>query len=87
MGITITEKNAMSILEKHSQTKSLKILQKLITKNKQLTSLSESKTVNTKHLNDLKEARRLLSGIKKKTALTDIDRIITAFNTAYQSLD
>jgi hypothetical protein len=85
MGVTLNEKNVKGILEKHSKTKSMKILQKLVTKNSQLTSLLDSKTANTKHLNDLKEAKRLLSGIKNKKAITDIDRIITAFKTSYEN--
>jgi len=76
MGITITEKNAKGIIEKHSTTKSKKILQKLITKTNQLTVLTNNKTTDTKHLRDLKEAKRLLSGIKMKKSKHDINFII-----------
>lgn len=85
MGVTLNETNVIGVLEKHSKTKSMKILQKLVTKNSQLTSLLDSKTANTKHLIDLKEVKRLLSGIKNKKAINDIDRIIAAFETSYKS--
>ena len=85
MGITITEKNAKGIIEKHSTTKSKKILQKLITKTNQLTVLTNNKTTDTKHLRDLKEAKRLLSGIKMKKSKHDINFIITAFQTSYDN--
>lgn len=83
-GITITENNALGILKKHTETSSLKILQKLITKNSQLTTILETKTASTKHLNDLKRAKELLSGIKNKRAVTDIDRFISVFQTNYE---
>lgn len=85
MGIIITEKNAISILEKHSNTSSLKILQKLYTKPSQLTALSDNHAANTKHKNDLKAAKQLLSGMKNKKGVEAIIPIIAAFETAYNS--
>ena len=86
LNIVITSENAKEILQKYSQTRSTaKLLQKRINKASELTKISENKTTDTKYLQDLKEAKRLISGIKNKKANTDIDRIITAFQTAYDN--
>lgn len=86
MNITITEENASEILKKHSAFKSsAKLLQKRISKVSDLTNLSQNKTKNTKHLNDLKATKRLISGEKEINGETSITRIITAFETAYKS--
>jgi len=88
MNKTITKENAVKILEKHSQNKSVdKLLQKLISRNNQLTKSFDNKTTNTKHLNNLIAAKRLISGMKIKSAITDIDRIITAFKTDCEKND
>jgi hypothetical protein len=90
MGITIDDSNAMKILLDHSQTKSVeKLLSKKVVKSIQITNLLGNKTANTKHLEDLREAKRLISGKKKylnkKQAIIDIDRYITAFKTSYDN--
>ena len=82
----ITTENAAKILSTHSQTKSVvKFLTKRMFNASQLTTLSDNKTADTKHLNDLIAAKQLLSGRKKKEAVKDISRIITAFETAYRA--
>ncbi len=85
LGITLNEKNYLGILKKHSQTTSPKILQKLITKNNQLTTLSDNKTTNTKHLRDLNEVKRLLSGIKKVNEVKLINGYISTFESNYKN--
>jgi len=85
LGITLNEKNYLGILKKHSQTTSPKILQKLITKNNQLTTLSDNKTTNTKHLRDLNEVKRLLSGIKKVNEIKLINGYISTFESNYKN--
>ena len=86
IGTTITSENAGEILRKHSKlTSAGKLLQKRVNRASELSSLSENKTVDSKHLTSLENAKRLISGIKNKKALTDIDRIITAFKTAYNN--
>jgi hypothetical protein len=85
-GEAITSENAAEILNKYSETKSVdKLLQKRIYKLSDLSKLSENKTTDTKHLNDLKAAKRLLSGRKNKKAVSEISHIITAFEAAYQN--
>jgi hypothetical protein len=80
----ITEKNGAKLLKLHTRFKSVpKLLQKVITKASDLTTLSENKTTDTKHLNDLKAAKRLISGKKNKEALKRITHTITQFQTAY----
>lgn len=82
----ITTENAAKILSTYSDTKSVeKFLTKRIFRVSDLTKLSGNKTTDTKHLNDLKAAKRLISGRKNKKAITDISRIITAFETAYNN--
>ena len=86
MSITITSENADNILKKHSAlTSAGKLLQKRVNHVSKLSLLSENKTVDSKHLKSLENAKRLLSGIKNKKGLTDINRIITAFKTAFDS--
>jgi hypothetical protein len=86
LNIPITTENAENILSKYSETKCVgKLLTKRVYKIGDLTKLSSNKTTDTKHLNDLKAAKRLISGRKNKNAITDISRIITAFETAYNS--
>ena len=86
MGITITSENAGGILKKHSNLKSAdKLLQKRLNRVSELSALSENKSADTKHLTSLGNAKRLISGMKNKKAITDIDRIITAFKTAYNN--
>ena len=84
MQTPITKDNAEGILKKHSQTKSVpKLLQKRITKASEITNLSENKTTDTKHKQDLTAAKRLISGIKNKKAITDITSFISTFETNY----
>ncbi len=85
LGKPITTENYLFILEKYSQTRSKKILQKRTLKISDLSKLSEVKSTDTKNLKDLQEAKRLLSGIKNKEAVKDISRIITAFLTSYNN--
>jgi len=85
LGITLNEKNYLEILKKHSETTSSKILQKLIIKPKQLTILSNNKTTDTKHLRDLNEAKRLLSGIKKTNEVKLINGYINTFESNYKN--
>lgn len=85
LGITLNEKNYLGILKKHSKTTSSKILQKLITKNNQLTTLINNKTSDTKHLRDLNEAKRLLSGIKKTNEVKLINGYISTFESNYKN--
>ena len=86
MGITITEDNYFAILKKHSKTTSNKILQKRITKSKQITAASGNKSSDTKHLKDLEAVRILVSGIKNKKAMDAIDLTIKAFKTNVEAL-
>jgi len=84
MGISITPENAFEILKEHSLHKSAStLLRKRISKTSELTKISENKTADTKHLNDLKAAKRLMSGKKNKKAERWVNDIITAFQTAY----
>lgn len=85
LGTRITEDNYSSILKKHSQTTSKKILQKLITKSSQINKITSNKTADTKHLNDLKAAKRLLRGIKKESAINQLKLTITAFQISYDN--
>ena len=79
----IDANNYKEILKKHSNTHSNKILQKLITKNSQLTELKEDKTADTKHLNDLNKAVELLSGIKKTKEVERLMAFISTFESNY----
>lgn len=83
MGTKITKENTMKITQKHSQTHSLKILQKLFLKPNQLMNFTGNKSADKKHLNDLIAAERLMSGIKRKTIAIDLSPIITAFDKAF----
>ncbi len=84
LGIAITKENADTILKKHSKLKNAnKLLQTRVSKPSDLTALSGNKTADMKHLNTLKNAKRLVNGKKNKEAATSISRIITAFQTAY----
>ncbi len=82
-GILINEDNYLELLEKHTSTKSKKILQKRIYRNSDLTKLSFNKTTDTKHLNDLLEAKELLSGMKDKEALKSLEVITSTFQSNY----
>lgn len=75
--------NYKEILKKHSTTTSPKILQKLITKNSQLIELTEDKSADTKHLNDLNKAVELLRGIKKIHEAKRLKAFISAFESKY----
>lgn len=83
MGTKIDEANYEGILNKHSQSKSKRILTKLFTKTNQIKPLNETKKGYTEHLKDLKAAKRLLDGIKNKIGLNAITPIINAFQTTY----
>lgn len=82
-GVLINEDNYLELLEKHTSTKSKKILQKRINRTSDLTRLSFNKTTDTKHLNDLFEAKRLLSGMKDKSAVKSLNSIISTFQSNY----
>ena len=80
----ITEKNGAKLLKLHTRFNSVpKLLQKVVTKASDLTKLSENKTTDTKHLNDLKAAERLISGKKNVDALKRITYTIEQFRTNY----
>ena len=82
LGKLITSENVAEILQKHSTNKSTeKLLQKRIHKASDLIRISDHKTTNTLHLKDLEAAKRLLSGMKKKKAIHDLDQIITTFKS------
>ena len=82
MEITITKDNAQAILLKYSKLKSsIKLVQKRITQPKNLMIISKNKKANTDKLRDLNEAKRLISGTKNKSALTEITHIIKEFET------
>ena len=84
MEILITPENADGILKKHSQYKSVdKLLQNRVSTVSVLTKLTENKTADTKHFNTLKNAKRLISGMKNKVAVTAITRIISTFEANY----
>lgn len=86
MKIPITTTNAKEILSKHSQTISVeRFLSKRGYKPSELAKLSGNKSTDTKHLQDLEAAKRLVSGMKNKNAVTDIGYIIAAFQTAFNS--
>src|SRR6201997_1893832 len=77
MDTIITKENAEEILKKHSTLNSTdKLIQKRINKRSDLIKLTENKSTDTKHLKDLKEAERLLSGTKNEQAKTEIKRVI-----------
>jgi|GEM_PF-3351610 len=82
---SITKDNYLEILEEYSESRSDKILQKPIYKSNQLTSISENKTADTKHLKALKNAKRLLSGIKNEVALKSINQVISTFEANYKN--
>lgn len=75
--------NYKEILKKHSNTTSNKILQKLITKNAQLTELTEDKSADTKHLIDLNKAVELLRGIKKTNESERLKAFISTFESNF----
>ena len=88
MNIVIDTKNCNDILSKHSSTKSAKLLQKRLTNTRDLVKLSENKSADKKHLNDLIAAERLVSGMKNewknKNADTEIATIIADFKASYE---
>lgn len=85
MGVLIDKDKAPGILKKYSTyTSGAKLVQKRINKLKTLTVASDNKTTNTKHLKDLTEAKRLISGTKNAKAKIEIARIIQEFEAAYQ---
>ncbi|MGZ0017668.1 hypothetical protein [Yeosuana sp. AK3] len=81
----ISKNNYFEILEKYSNSRSDKILQNPIYKSNQLTVITENKTADTKHLNALKNAERLLSGIKDIQALKSINQFISTFENNYKN--
>lgn len=83
LGIVINKNNAANILKMHSNHNSTqKLIQKRINKMKTLITASDNKTANTKFLNDLAAAKRLISGTKNAKAKTEVTRIITEFQAA-----
>lgn len=83
---SVTAENAAEILRTYSQTKSVaKFLAERISQKSELTRVKGDKTADTKHFNSLKRAEQLLSGKKDNYALSEIRRIITAFETNYKN--
>ncbi|MFT5213417.1 MAG: hypothetical protein ACI9WV_001139 [Patiriisocius sp.] len=83
LDIPINEGTYLEIITKYTTTTSNKILQKLITKNSQLTTVTGNKTSDTKHKTDLIKVKGLLSGIKNEKALDDLNEVITTFQDNY----
>ena len=84
-GFRIDSSSAADLLKKHSKTISVsKLLSKRISSTNNLALLSGNHTTDTKHLQDLEAAKRLLIGINNDEAVKDITRIITAFETSYK---
>ncbi len=83
LGITINEDNYKEILDEHTKFKSNKILQKTIVRTSQLTTLTEDKTADKKHLNTLIDAERLLSGKKNEKATKSIKQFISTFESKF----
>jgi hypothetical protein len=88
MGEMITLESAEDILRKYSQTRSVdKLLQKRITVVNEIIGLSENKSTDTKKWNDLKAAKRLMSGIKNnEKAIAKINHYIASFELKYTGL-
>jgi hypothetical protein len=84
--IIITKEEALVLLKKYTKTRSVaKFLQKRVIHSSELTCLKGNKTADTKHRNDLLAAKRLVSGEKDQKAKDEINQIITAFQTSYDS--
>lgn len=83
-GEDLNENNYNIVLRKYgSKCNSKKILQKRIHKTSNLINASGNKTADTKHLNTLNEAKRLLSGINNQNAITTLNSCITAFQNNF----
>lgn len=79
-------KNSRKILQKWSNSKSIaNLFQYRVSKSSDLIKLSGNRTSETKHLNDLKAAERLIFLTKNKKALIGINRILTTFQTNYDN--
>jgi hypothetical protein len=81
MDIRIIESNYLSILKEHTEYTSKKILQKQIAKTSDITSITENKTADRKHLKALLDAERLLNGINHQDAIKDIGHLISTFTS------
>ena len=85
LGVHIDSENALQILQKHSNYKSIKkLMQKRVRKLGDLTETFESKAANTRRLQDLQAAKRLLSGENNDQAVKDLSAVIQTFE---QNLD
>ncbi len=83
LDIKLTEENGLLYLAKYTKTKSVqKFLTKRIYRTKELTEASENKSTNTKHLNDLMAATRLIRGIHNPNAEKAISQYIKAFESS-----
>lgn len=90
MRVLLKKDNAPKILKKYSTNKSVaKLLREQINSPSTLTKLTHNKTSDTKHLKSLIAAKELINGTRvvqnKQEAITKITRIITAFQTSYES--
>jgi hypothetical protein len=86
MEVRLTSENGAELLRLHTRHTSVPaLLKKVVPVTSDLTKLSQNKTTNTKRLNDLKEAKRLIIGKKNKEALSRITHTIKQFQTNYDS--
>lgn len=86
LDIGITNQNAGKLLTQYSAHNSTpNLVRNRINKKQTLTAISENKTADTKRKNNLLAVKQYISSMKNETALTSIDRIITAFNTNYDN--
>ena len=68
-----------AILKKWTTTTSKKILDKRFMNVKDLTNVSENRSSDTKHLNDLLATERLLIKMKENKAVKDLEQIRNTF--------
>ena len=84
LGERINKNNYLGILKRYSDSSSDKILQNPIVKTSQLTAISENKTTDSKHLESLKNAERLLLGMNDKEALNSLKQITSTFQDNFR---
>lgn len=84
-GKTITTSNYRNIIAKYSESTSDKILQTRIGNIRELTELRGNKTADTKHLNSLNNAKRLLEVEKDVDAIDNIIPVISTFESNYNA--
>lgn len=87
LNIMITKENAVELAKRYNpKINSSKLYQKRVSKASDLTSLPPDKSAATKHLQDLRAAKRLVSGTNNKNALSSADTVLAAFEAKYNSL-